>query len=143
MASAWLIRRFVDPEADFAFVPRDAEATAVTEGTPFHLPGAEFAHRDGLCTFEAILERNWLDRDRALVELGRIVRAADSLHSAVAFRRQPVQEALPPNAPPETAGRQAVLHGVRLLADDDQTAIERASATLDAVYAAFQKRSRG
>ena len=43
LASAWLIRRFVDLEAEFAFVPRGTEAAAVTAGTPFHMSGAELA----------------------------------------------------------------------------------------------------
>jgi len=143
LASAWLIRRFVDPEAEFGFVVRGTEAGAVTDGTPFHLPGAELAHRDGRCTFETILSRHSLDRtDVALAELGPIVRVADALHGAVALRGQPVREALQLDAPTEAAGLQAVLHGVRLLAVDDLSAFERASAIMDALYAALQQRSR-
>ncbi len=143
LASAWLIRRFVNPAAEFKFVVRGTEAAAVTDGTPFHLPGAELAHRDGRCTFETIFLRHGLDRTvMALAELGPIVRAADTLHGAVAFRGLPVREAFQLEAPPEAAGLQAVLHGVRLLAVDDPSAIERASAVMDALYAALQQRSR-
>lgn len=142
LASAWLIARFVDSAATFAFVPRGTLADQVAEGTPFHLPGTEPAHRDGRSTFETILDRYGLAvADPTLAELGRIVRAADTLHGPVAFRGVPVQEALPPEAPPETAGLQAALHGVRLQATDDHDAIDRASAVLDAVHAALRARA--
>lgn len=95
----------MDPEAEFTFVPRGTDAAAVTNGTAFHLPGAELAHHDGRSTFEAISTRYRLgDRDPILAELGLIVRAADELHGPVAFRSTPVREALPAGAPPEAAG---------------------------------------
>ncbi|MGI8550152.1 MAG: chromate resistance protein ChrB domain-containing protein [Dehalococcoidia bacterium] len=141
LASAWLIRRFIDPEAYFTFVPRETKADRVTDGTPFHLEGAALAHHHGRSTFEAILSAYHLaDTDPTLAELGEIVRAADALHGPVAFRGKPVREALPADAPPETAGLQLLLHGVRLQSPDDESALTKGATVMDAAYAALQAR---
>ena len=56
LASAWLIQRFVDTDSEFAFVPRGTQADAVTDGTPFYLPGASLSKQEqAISTFEAIL----------------------------------------------------------------------------------------
>jgi hypothetical protein len=73
-ASAWLIRRFVDPDAEFMFVADPDEVPE--DATPFDMRGVELSHRGGECTFEAILRRYELD-DRALWEIARIVHEAD------------------------------------------------------------------
>jgi hypothetical protein len=71
---AWLIRRFIDAEAEFSFV---AEVEAVPRGTtPFDMRGAELSHRGGECTFETILRRYDVD-DTALWEIARIIHEAD------------------------------------------------------------------
>jgi hypothetical protein len=71
---AWLIRRFIDAEAEFSFI---ADIEAVPKGTtPFDMRGAELSHRGGECTFETILRRHGLD-DPALWEIGRIIHEAD------------------------------------------------------------------
>ena len=73
-ACAWLIRRFIDAEAEFAFV---ADPDEVPDGTtPFDMRGAELSHRGGECSFETILRRYELD-DPALWEIARIVHEAD------------------------------------------------------------------
>jgi hypothetical protein len=73
-ACAWLLRRFVDPDAEFVFVddPDDVPADA----TPFDIRGAELSHRGGDCTFETILRRFDLD-DPVLWDVARIVHEAD------------------------------------------------------------------
>jgi hypothetical protein len=73
-ASAWLIRRFVDPDAEFVFVTDPDEVPK--DAAPFDMRGVELSHRGGECTFEAILRRYELD-DRALWEIARIVHEAD------------------------------------------------------------------
>jgi hypothetical protein len=73
-ASAWLIRRFLDPEAEFVFVADPDEVPE--DATPFDMRGVELSHRGGECTFEAILRRHELD-DPALWEIARIVHEAD------------------------------------------------------------------
>jgi hypothetical protein len=73
-ACAWLIRRFVDPAAEFTFV---ADLDDVPSGTtPFDMLGAELSHHDGGCTFETILRRHALD-DPVLWDVARIVHEAD------------------------------------------------------------------
>lgn len=141
VASAWLIRRFVDAGAEFAFVPRGTPVEAIIDGTPFYLPGAKLAKRDGRSTFEAIMDAYDLAKtEPALIELGEILRAVDELHGPVAFRGVAMREALPADAPPETSGLQTILHGVRLISPDDQTAIANAMVVLDAAHAALRAR---
>ena len=73
-ACAWLIRRFIDADADFVFVddPDDVPADA----TPFDMRGVELGHHDGECSFEAFL-RHYELLDPVLWEIGRIVHEAD------------------------------------------------------------------
>jgi hypothetical protein len=73
-ACAWLIRRFVDPAAEFVFV--DELVDVPTEATPFDMRGAELSHHDGDCSFERILRVYELD-DPALQRIGEIVHEAD------------------------------------------------------------------
>src|SRR5258708_5172979 len=74
----WLIKKFVDPEAEFLFVPADqVSATAQREGAiPFDVSGVELGHHEGRCSFEAILRKYGLD-DPALNLLGQFVHGAD------------------------------------------------------------------
>lgn len=138
LASAWLIRRFIDADATFGFVPRGTTADAVREGTPFYLPGAVLGRRDERATFETIVEQYRLaDGHPALLELGLLIRAVDAVHGPVAFRGAAVRDALPADAPPETAGLQLVLHGVRLMSADDDSAIAAALVVMDAAYSAL------
>jgi hypothetical protein len=74
-ACAWLIRRFVDPDAEFAFVDDPDEVPA--GATPFDMRGVELGHHGGDCSFEAILRRYDLTDDEALVDIARIVHEAD------------------------------------------------------------------
>src|SRR5260370_40355494 len=71
-ACPWLIEKFIDPAAEFVFVAPDADPTAL-DGHTFDMRGAEYAHEDGKCTFQVMLERPDLCGDAAVVELGPIV----------------------------------------------------------------------
>ena len=136
MASAWLIRRFVDADAEFEFVPRGTEAPAVSGATPFHMEGAE------LSRLRHIIEKYQLANDHpALTELNEIVRAADGLHSQVAFRGVPMHEAVSPELPPEAAGLQAMLHGVRISSPDDDTALSNSYVVMNALYESLRVRA--
>jgi hypothetical protein len=73
-ACAWLIRRFVDPEAEFIFVDDPAEIPE--DVTPFDMRGVELGHRGGECSFEAVLRRYEFD-DAALWDIAKIVHEAD------------------------------------------------------------------
>src|SRR5438477_12141297 len=78
IACPWLIKRFIDPEAEFLFVGRD-EVLAVAEREGAHsydAPGAEYTHRDGKCSFEVLVEGFDLTGDPGLVRLAEIVHAA-------------------------------------------------------------------
>jgi hypothetical protein len=119
IATAWAIRRFVDPEATFEFVPRTRDVSRL-DGTPFDIRGAELSHRDGRCTFERLLEKYEL-RDRALARMGAIIRGADLPHDD--------------DLPPESAGVLALFDGIRDTSTTDDERLERGAAVCDALYA--------
>ena len=80
IACPWLIRRFIDPDAEFLFVPKDQVLSiAEREGaTSFDTEGARYTHRGNRCTFEVLVEDHGLaEKEPALAELARIVHAAD------------------------------------------------------------------
>jgi hypothetical protein len=119
MACAWLIRRFLDPQAEFLFVqpgskelPEDAE--------PFDLPGVRLTHRRGHCSFYTFL-REYELKDPILHRLARIVDEADV-----------VQEVM---VEPVAPGLDFLCRGLRLTSADDQTALERGALLYDALYA--------
>ncbi len=74
-ACAWLIRRFVDPDAEFLFVDDPDEVPE--DATPFDIRGVELGHHGGEVSFEAILRRYALVEDQALVDIARIIHEAD------------------------------------------------------------------
>jgi len=117
-ATAWAIRRFVDPEATFEFVPRTRDVRKL-RGTPFDIRGAELSHRDGRCTFERLLDKYEL-RYLALRRMARIVRGADL----------PQED----GAPPESVGLLAIFDGIRASSSTDSERLERGSAVCDALY---------
>ncbi|MDQ7829209.1 MAG: chromate resistance protein [Armatimonadota bacterium] len=128
IACPWLIRRFIDPQAEFLFVPDEAVLpTAHREGAvPFDVPGVELGHVEGRCSFESILRRYGLT-DPALQLLGRIVHGADI----------PQDLAIEPEAP----GLRAIAHGFALLhGADDQTKLQLEMPLYDALYRWCQKR---
>jgi hypothetical protein len=118
MGSAWLIRRFVDPEADFLFVPAGAQLPP--EAEPFDVPGVRLSHHRGHSTFHTILEEYQLD-DPILRRLARIVDEADTIQEAL----------LEPAAP----GLDLVCRGIRRTSPDDRIALERGALVYEAVYA--------
>ena len=123
IACPWLIRRFIDPDAEFLYVPT-AEVVAVQTSRGAHgfdTPGAEYDHRDGRCTFEVLIDDHHLGDDPALVRLAAIVHAAD-IESDV--HTDPFGPALVAMA----AG------GLDVEADDHRL-LERASFVYDALYA--------
>jgi hypothetical protein len=77
VACPWLIRRFIDPDAEFIFVPKDTDATGVTEAIPFDMKGAELTHKGEECSFDAIM-RKYDIKDPVLEKIRVIVRLADT-----------------------------------------------------------------
>jgi hypothetical protein len=95
-ATAWLVRRFVDPSASFCFVePADVARVQQDQGAiGFDAPGARYPHRDlrGRCSFEALVDE-YAPLDHALRELGRIVHLADFPEETAGLGRAPSPEA--------------------------------------------------
>ena len=122
VACPWLIKNFIDPEAEFLYVPgADVLAVAEREGAhSYDAPGAEYTRRDGLCSFEVLLEEYGLD-DPALALLARIVHGAD-----VAEDR---------DATPQSRGLLAVAEGFHLLDLGDHRQLELSLPVYDALYA--------
>jgi len=121
IACPWLIRRFIDPDAVFLFVPPDqVMAVAEREGAiPFDVPGVELGHHGDRCSFDAFLERYGLE-DPALHELARIVRGADTDQRSLT---------------PESPGLYAVATGFREITTDDAENMARQFPVYDALYA--------
>jgi hypothetical protein len=128
-ATAWLIRRFIDPDATILFVePEEVAEVQQRDGaTGFDAPGATYPHQDaaGRCSFEALVAERCAN-DPAVVALARIVRGAD-------FRDQI-------GITPESAGLRAISDGFPLVARDDQETVERAAFLYDALYASLRER---
>ena len=116
-ACAWLIQRFVDPEATFVFV--DDPDDVPPDATPFDMRGVELSHHDGGCSFETFLHRYELDDD-GLRALARIVHEADlgdeRFHA------------------PEAPGLDAVIRGLSALLPDDRL-LEVTKVIYDGLYA--------
>lgn len=129
IACPWLIRRFVDSEAEFLFVPpEEVMMVARREGaTPFDVQGADLGHVEGRCSFESILLTYGL-ADPALRLMGRIVHGADI----------PLEITIEP----EAAGLRAIAHGfARMLGDQDHRKLELQMPMYDALYAWCQERT--
>jgi hypothetical protein len=122
IACPWLIRNFIDPEAEYLYVPADQVlGVAEREGAhSYDAPGAEYTHRDGLCSFEVLVEEYGLD-DPALQLLARIVHGAD-----VSDDR---------DATPQSRGLLAVAEGFHLLNLGDHRQLELSLPVYDALYA--------
>jgi hypothetical protein len=124
VACPWLIRRFVDPQAQFLFVPADeVMAVAAREGaTPYDVKGVELGHHGKECSFDAIVKKHGLTSDPALVLLARIVNGADTDNSLW--------------SQPESAGLKAVAEGFRGLGYKDDHELNAAEwIVYDALYA--------
>ncbi len=122
IACPWLIRKFIDPDAEIVYVPPgEVLAYAAREGaTSFDAPGATYTHRDKKCSFETLIEEFGID-DPAVLALAKIVHGAD-----VAEDR---------DSTPESPGLLAVAEGFALLALDDQHQLELELPVYDALYA--------
>jgi hypothetical protein len=121
VACPWLIRRFIDPQADFLFVPTDQVAAVASRqgATPYDVEGADLGHHGDECSFDAFVRRHRLEGDAALQRLRVIVRGADTDR---------------PDLAPEAAGLKAVAHGLSALGYSDQRLLELEFPLYDALY---------
>jgi hypothetical protein len=125
MASAWLIRRFIDPEAKFKFVPARGYQPEKRE-IRFDMFEADFTHEGDRCTFEVLLQRLKLNQ-LALRSIAEIVHDIDLKDSK--FGR------------PETSGIERLITGICTLHKDDEARLARASAIFEDLYGSFARRS--
>ena len=123
LASAWLIKRFIDPEASFLFAdPKDFPSGAI----PFDAPGAEFSHVGEDCTFETLLKRAGL-RDRRLTRLAEIVHEADLRDGK--FPRD------------EARGIDLVIRGLLAANADDHQVLEHGLALFEGLYTGASRKA--
>jgi hypothetical protein len=115
-ACAWLIRRFIDPAAEFLFVADPADIPVDT--TPFDVPGAQFSHHDGLSTFEVMATHHGI-RDPGVAWLARIIHEAD-----IEDERFDA---------PEAPGLNEIVRGLSEMLDDDHALIDAAMPVYDAL----------
>lgn len=120
IACPWLVSRFVDPAAEFLYVPpEDVLATArAREAAPYDVPDVEFSHAGELCSFDAFVGHYRL-RDPALDELARIVRGADTGR---------------PDLAPQSAGLLAISLGLSRNFADDHAMLAQGMVVYDALY---------
>jgi hypothetical protein len=131
VACPWLIKKFVDPKAEFLFVPPDQVLTiAEREGaTPFDVPDVELGHNDGKCSFEAIVSK-YAIADPAIAMLARIVHGAD------------VSEDL--YGQPEAPGLKAIAEGFQQMGlKDDHEILALEFPVYDALYVYCQAKANG
>jgi hypothetical protein len=125
MACAWLIRRQIDPQAEFVFIPRGAPLPTGAE--PFDIPGVALSHHEGHSSFHAFLRKYQLTGP-VLERIARIVDEADTIQEA----------AVEPAAP----GLDLLCDGLRLMSPDDPTAIDRGCLIYDALFAKLNEEAK-
>jgi hypothetical protein len=126
MACAWLIRRFIDPKAEFIFIPVGAKTWPKT-AEPFDLPGVRLTHRRGHCTFHTLLKEYELT-DPLLQRIARMVDEADV-----------VQEV---TVEPVAPGLDFLCRGLRAISPDDATALTHSAVLYDALYKQLELEGR-
>ncbi|HKT82420.1 MAG TPA: chromate resistance protein ChrB domain-containing protein [Solirubrobacterales bacterium] len=129
IACPWLIKRFVDPDAEFLYAPADEvmEVAAREGAIPYDVKDVELGHVDGRCSFESILVKYELT-DPALQLLAKIVHGADVAADI--------------GIVPEAAGLKAIAHGFALVhGESDHLKIELETPMYDALYAWCQKQA--
>jgi Uncharacterized conserved protein len=127
IACPWLIRKFIDHDAEIVYVPRDQVLDyAAREGaTSFDAPGATYTHRDGLCSFEVLVEDYKLGGDPALALMAQVVHGADVSEDA--------------DATPQSRGLEAIARGFMDLGVSDQEQLALELPVYDALYAWAQR----
>ena len=124
IACPWLIRRFIDKDAEFLFVPKDEVILGAERerAIPYDVPGVELGHIEGRCSFESIMLKYGLMNDPALMEMAKVVHSADVAADA--------------GMCPQGAGLKAIARGFAILHGlDDHKKIEPETPMYDALYA--------
>jgi hypothetical protein len=125
MACIWLIRRWIDPAAEFSFLPV-GEKPLSEHGEPFDIPGARYSHHGGHCTFYVLLNEQSL-QDPVLKRIAQIVDEADELQEVT--------------IEPAALGLDLICRGLSRISKDDFEALERGRLIYDALYAQLKSDS--
>jgi hypothetical protein len=126
MGCAWLIRRFIDREAEFLFIP-GGQSPLPDDHEPFDIPGVRLTHRRNHCTFYTLLREYKLD-DPILQRIASIIDEADI-----------AQEIM---VEPVAAGLDFICRGIRLISSDDHAAVAHGQLIYDALYAQLSTESK-
>jgi hypothetical protein len=123
IACPWLIRKFIDADAEIVYAPRDQVLDyAEREGAiSFDAPGAKYTHRDGMCSFEVLVEDYKLGGDPALALVAKVVHGADVSEDA--------------DITPQSRGLEAIARGFMDLGVSDQEQLALELPVYDALYA--------
>jgi len=124
IACPWLIKKFVDPEAEFIFVATDKvlETAKKIDATPFDVQNVELGHHGAECTFDAILKKYKIT-DPAALEVAKVVRGADTGA---------------PHLSPLSPGLGMLAEGYRAISKDDHDNMSKQFYLYDAMYAYFK-----
>lgn len=123
MACAWLIRRWIDPKAEFLFIPM-GEKSIPEDGEPFDIPGARYSHHGGHCTFYIFLKEHKL-KDPVLARIAQMVDEADEIQEIT--------------VEPAALGLDLICRGLRRISKDDFEAMERGQLIYEALYAELSR----
>jgi len=119
MACAWLIQRWIDPKAEFSFLPMGQKPGA-RDGEPFDIPGSRYSHHDGHCTFYAFLKEHKLS-DPFLKHIAQMVDEVDVIQEV--------------SVEPAAIGLDLICRGLRQISKDDFQALEHGRLIYEALYA--------
>ena len=122
-ASAWLIKKFIDSEAEFVFINWPDEKLKPEHGTPFDIKGVELGHKDNKCTFEVIVEKYSIE-DPYVHKVAEVVHAADI--------KGELEKVL------EAKGIKSLLTGLRFMTKDDYETLEIGMKIWEALYTYFK-----
>lgn len=123
MGCAWLIRRWIDQEAEFFFIPL-GEKPLPEHGEPFDIPGARYSHHGGHCTFYTLLQEHKIN-DPVLSRIAQIVDEADEIQEVT--------------VEPAALGLDMICRGLRWISKDDFEAMERGHLIYEALYTELSK----
>jgi hypothetical protein len=125
MACAWLIRRWIDPKAEFLFIPEGGKPE-LKDGEPFDIPGTRYSHHGGHCTFYVFLKEHKLN-DPVLKHIAQMVDEADVIQEV--------------KVEPAATGLDLICRGLRRISKDDFEAKERGKLLYDSLYAQLKSES--
>ena len=127
IACPWLIKSFVDNDAEFLFVPADRvlEVAKSDGALPYDVGGVELGHHGDQCSFDAIVQKYSI-KDPAILELAKVVRGADTPNR---------------NLTPESSGLNSIAEGFRAITKDDHDNMAKQFYVYDALYAFFKAKA--